>query len=86
MWGRYRLPNMQALCCHHADFRAALRASSCRYCSASHSVSCVGSSGVSTRTGALVRVLTPEEHTQLTDWDAEKYRQELARKAARKSA
>lgn len=32
---------------------------------------------------APVRVLTREEHLQLTDWDAEKYRQELARKAAR---
>ena len=31
-----------------------------------------------------VRVLTPEEHLQLTDWDAEKYRQDLARKAAAK--
>ncbi|WP_421927831.1 class II aldolase/adducin family protein [Neoaquamicrobium sediminum] len=36
--------------------------------------------------GAPLRVLTAEEHLQLTDWDAEKYRQELARKAARKSA
>ncbi len=36
--------------------------------------------------GAPMRVLTAEEHLQLTDWDAEKYRQELARKAARKSA
>jgi rhamnose utilization protein RhaD (predicted bifunctional aldolase and dehydrogenase) len=33
---------------------------------------------------APVRVLTPEEHLQLTDWDAEKYRQDLARKAAAK--
>lgn len=31
---------------------------------------------------APVRVLTEEEHLQLTDWDAEKYRQDLARKAA----
>ncbi len=31
---------------------------------------------------APVRVLTPEEYLQLTDWDAEKYRQELARKSA----
>lgn len=31
---------------------------------------------------AAVRVLTAEEHLQLTDWDAEKYRQNLARKAA----
>lgn len=30
---------------------------------------------------APVRVLTPEEYLQLTDWDAEKYRQQLARKA-----
>ena len=29
---------------------------------------------------APVRMLTEEEHRQLTDWDAEKYRQELARK------
>lgn len=36
--------------------------------------------------GAPLRVLTAEEHLQLTDWDAEKYRQELARKASRKSA
>jgi rhamnose utilization protein RhaD (predicted bifunctional aldolase and dehydrogenase) len=36
--------------------------------------------------GAPLRVLTAKEHLQLTDWDAEKYRQELARKAARKSA
>jgi len=36
--------------------------------------------------GAPLRVLTAEEHMQLTDWDAEKYRQELAREAARKSA
>lgn len=36
--------------------------------------------------GAPLRMLTAEEHLQLTDWDAEKYRQELARKAARKSA
>jgi rhamnose utilization protein RhaD (predicted bifunctional aldolase and dehydrogenase) len=35
---------------------------------------------------APVRVLTQEEHLQLTDWDAEKYRQELARMAAKKSA
>lgn len=35
---------------------------------------------------APVRVLTAEEHLQLTDWDAEKYRQELARRAAKKSA
>jgi rhamnose utilization protein RhaD (predicted bifunctional aldolase and dehydrogenase) len=35
---------------------------------------------------APLRVLTVEEHLQLTDWDAEKYRQELARKAAKKSA
>jgi rhamnose utilization protein RhaD (predicted bifunctional aldolase and dehydrogenase) len=33
-----------------------------------------------------LRVLTKEEHLQLTDWDAEKYRQDLARKAAKKSA
>lgn len=33
---------------------------------------------------APVRVLTPEEHLQLTDWDAEKYRQDLARKVAAK--
>lgn len=33
---------------------------------------------------APVRVLTAEEHLQLTDWDAEKYRQDLARKAAAK--
>lgn len=33
---------------------------------------------------APVRVLTVEEHLQLTDWDAEKYRQDLARKAAAK--
>ena len=33
---------------------------------------------------APVRVLTPEEHLQLTDWDAEKYRQDLARRAAAK--
>ena len=32
--------------------------------------------------GAPVRALTGEEHLQLTDWDAEKYRQNLARKAA----
>jgi rhamnose utilization protein RhaD (predicted bifunctional aldolase and dehydrogenase) len=31
---------------------------------------------------APVRVLTQEEHLQLTDWDAEKYRQDLARQAA----
>ncbi len=31
---------------------------------------------------APVRVLTQDEHRQLTDWDAEKYRQDLARKAA----
>lgn len=31
---------------------------------------------------APVRVLTRDEHLQLTEWDAEKYRQELARKAA----
>ncbi|WP_341878448.1 class II aldolase/adducin family protein (plasmid) [Aminobacter sp. P9b] len=31
---------------------------------------------------APVRVLTLEEHLQLTDWDAEKYRQDLARRAA----
>lgn len=37
-------------------------------------------------TDAPVRVLTAEEHLQLTDWDAEKYRQELARRAAKKSA
>lgn len=36
--------------------------------------------------GAPLRVLTAEEHLQLTDWDAEKYRQQLARKVARKSA
>ncbi|PLP58315.1 class II aldolase [Mesorhizobium loti] len=36
--------------------------------------------------GAPVRVLTEEEHRQLTDWDAEKYRQELARKAQKKIA
>jgi rhamnose utilization protein RhaD (predicted bifunctional aldolase and dehydrogenase) len=37
---------------------------------------------------APVRVLSAEEHIQLTDWDAEKYRQDLAGKAAgaRKSA
>lgn len=35
---------------------------------------------------APVRVLTKEEHLQLTDWDAEKYRQDLARRAAMKSA
>lgn len=35
---------------------------------------------------APVRVLTPQEHLQLTDWDAEKYRQELNRKAASGSA
>jgi rhamnose utilization protein RhaD (predicted bifunctional aldolase and dehydrogenase) len=35
--------------------------------------------------GADLRVLTREEHLQLTDWDAEKYRQALA-KAARRSA
>ena len=35
---------------------------------------------------APVRVLTEEEHRQLTDWDAEKYRQELARKAQKKIA
>jgi rhamnose utilization protein RhaD (predicted bifunctional aldolase and dehydrogenase) len=35
---------------------------------------------------APLRVLTKEEHRQLTGWDAEKYRQELARKAAKKSA
>jgi len=35
---------------------------------------------------APLRVLTAEEHLQLTDWDAEKYRQDLARKAARKIA
>ncbi|GAA2878841.1 rhamnose utilization protein RhaD (predicted bifunctional aldolase and dehydrogenase) [Aminobacter niigataensis] len=33
---------------------------------------------------APVRVLTLEEHLQLTDWDAEKYRQDLARRAATK--
>ncbi len=33
--------------------------------------------------GAQLRALTPEEHRQLTNWDAEKYRQELARKASR---
>ncbi|MEJ6782753.1 class II aldolase/adducin family protein [Aminobacter sp. Piv2-1] len=33
---------------------------------------------------APVRVLTAAEHLQLTDWDAEKYRQDLARKAAAK--
>ncbi|MGF7008803.1 class II aldolase/adducin family protein [Aminobacter sp. BE322] len=33
---------------------------------------------------APVRVLTAEEHLQLTNWDAEKYRQDLARKAAAK--
>lgn len=33
---------------------------------------------------APVRALTAEEHLQLTDWDAEKYRQDLARKAAAK--
>ncbi|MBB6465656.1 rhamnose utilization protein RhaD (predicted bifunctional aldolase and dehydrogenase) [Aminobacter lissarensis] len=31
---------------------------------------------------APMRALTAEEHLQLTDWDAEKYRQDLARKAA----
>lgn len=31
---------------------------------------------------APLRVLTREEHLQLTEWDAEKYRQKLARKAA----
>ncbi|MDR7032036.1 class II aldolase/adducin family protein [Mesorhizobium sp. BE184] len=31
---------------------------------------------------ARVRVLTPDEYLQLTDWDAEKYRQQLARKAS----
>jgi rhamnose utilization protein RhaD (predicted bifunctional aldolase and dehydrogenase) len=36
--------------------------------------------------GAPVRVLTAGEILQLTDWDAEKYRQELARKAVRKIA
>lgn len=35
---------------------------------------------------APVRVLTPEEYLQLTDWDAEKYRQQLARISAKKSA
>jgi len=35
---------------------------------------------------APVRVLSAEEHSQLTDWDAEKYRQDLARNAARKIA
>jgi len=35
---------------------------------------------------APLRVLTKEEQLQLTDWDAEKYRQELARKAAKKGA
>ncbi|MCR4266152.1 class II aldolase/adducin family protein [Nitratireductor sp. ZSWI3] len=35
---------------------------------------------------APIRVLTPQEHHQLTDWDAEKYRQELARKAAADTA
>lgn len=34
--------------------------------------------------GAPLRVLTDEEHLQLTDWDAEKYRQDLSRKAATK--
>jgi len=36
--------------------------------------------------GAPIRVLTAGEILQLTDWDAEKYRQELARKAVRKIA
>ena len=36
--------------------------------------------------GAEVRVLSDEEHDQLTNWDAERYRQELARAAARKRA
>ncbi|MFE0016035.1 class II aldolase/adducin family protein [Mesorhizobium sp. NPDC059054] len=35
---------------------------------------------------APVRMLTEEEHRQLTGWDAEKYRQELARRAQKKIA
>ncbi|MCK5746607.1 MAG: class II aldolase, partial [Oricola sp.] len=36
--------------------------------------------------GAPVRPLTEEEHEQLTNWDAEKYRQALARTADRRTA
>lgn len=43
---------------------------------------CLGDVTARIAADARLRVLTVEELHQLTDWDAEKYRQELARKAA----
>ena len=47
---------------------------------------CLGDVTARISADAPLRFLTAEELRQLTDWDAEKYRQELARKAAAKKS